>query len=119
MAIREYRKTGETVEWEYEAVQAYLIGKGYVIGPGGLGTALEVAADGTTNELVRLDIDANVPDATLKADLDAFTPAPNPERTARGYLRKRAKAILAKAPATRTQAENDLLAVCVLLRQDS
>lgn len=119
MAIREYRKAGETVEWDFEDVIAYLLGKGYVIGPAGLATALEVAADGTTGELVRLDIDANVPDATLTADLDAFVPAPNPERTARGYLRKRAKTILAKDPASRTVAERDLLAVIVVLRQDT
>jgi hypothetical protein len=110
VAIREYRRTGETAEWDAEDVAAYLAGKGYLIGPAGLGCG----QDG----LVRLDVDANIPDAVLKTDLDAYVPPPDPQRVARGYLIGRARAIRAKAPGTRTQAENDLLALLVVLRPD-
>lgn len=110
MARREYHRTGETVELDAEAVQSYLQGKGYIIGPGGVGTGL----DG----LIVADIDPNVPDATWTADLDAFVPAADPQRTARAYLIARGRAIKAKDPATRTVAERDLLALLVTMRQD-
>lgn len=112
MAIREYRRAGENAEWNVEEVRAYLAGKGYVFGPGGIGTGV----DG----LVRADIDANVPNETWTADLDAFTPSPDPVRIARNYLIGRYKAINPKTNQQRAQAtlnENDLLALLTLLRQ--
>lgn len=111
MARREYRKQGgEMAEWPASEVDAYLRGKGYLIGPGGVGTGV----DG----LVVADIDPNVPDATWKADMDAFQPSADPLRTARGYLIGRAREIKAKPQQQRAVTEKDLLAMIVLLRLD-
>lgn len=108
MAFFEYRRSGEAAGWDFEDVDAFLRARGFLVGPGGVGTGM----DGTA-ALVRADLDR---DPT--ADLDAYAPPPDPQRVARGYLIGRARAIRSKAPGARTQAENDLLAVLVTIRPD-
>lgn len=121
MAFKEYRRSGETAEWNVNEVEAYLRAQGFLIGPGGIATGLDVT-NGTPSAFVRADLDPNVPDATLTTALDAFVPSPDPVRVARGYLLTRYRAIKAKTVQQRAAAtlnENDLFALLTLLRQES
>lgn len=86
MAIRDYARTGQTAQWDYEEVGTYLTGQGFLIGPAGIGTALD--ADDPTTVRVRVDLDANVPQAAIDAALDAYVPVPDPVRTAQVDLRQ-------------------------------
>lgn len=117
MARREYRRPGETIEWNATEVEAYLRNAGFLLGPSGLGVGVE-AVDGVTSVVVSADLDANLPDATIAAALDRFTPTPDPQRTARGYLLGRMRTIKGKPAGQRSVAENDLLALLTVLRQD-
>lgn len=107
----ECRLDGEADAWNPGSVQSHLIGRGRTLGPGGIGIAVEEAADGTPTLLVRLDTDTNP-----TADLDTYAAPNSQNRQSWAYLADRVKAIRAKDPATRTVAERDLLAVASLLR---
>jgi hypothetical protein len=104
----EYRRPGEVVGWDFDDVTAFLVARGYRIGPGGVGTGVEGTA-----ALVRADLDRDP-----ATDLGAYAPPADPIRTARVYLRNRLAAIRATAPAQRTAGDRDLLAVLALLRED-
>lgn len=108
--IKVYRKPSD-VEWDFNDVAAHLRERGFLIGPAGIGTELE--AD---DVLVRVDVDANVPDDVLLAALDAYEPPADPVRQARAHLIKRGRAILAKEADKRTEAETDLLALLTLVQ---
>lgn len=85
--LREYERPNASGAWDFQAVADYLTGKGYLIGPAGIGTALDVV-DGVPTVLVRVDLDANVPEATLAADLDAYKPPPDPVAAAQVAVRR-------------------------------
>lgn len=114
MAFREYRRPTDC-EWNPEDLTAYLTGKGFMLGPGGVGTGIETAKDGSMVVLVRVDLDANLPADVVTKALDAYTPPADPLRTARVYLLKRAKELSAMKTKDRTQADNDLAAVLTVL----
>lgn len=114
MAIKQYTRANESGEWDFEQVGAFLTGLGFLIGPGGIGTAFDVVA-GVPTAIVRVDLDSNVPDAALAAALDIYVNPADPKRVARAYLIGRAKTIRQKQPANRTQAENDLMALLALI----
>lgn len=89
--IREYRRTGQDAQWDFQEVAEYLTGKGFVIGPAGVGTALDPADPGTV--LVRADLDANLPQAAIDAALDAYVASANPAHEVPVELRKALKAV--------------------------
>lgn len=115
MTFKEYRRAGVTAEPDVDAIEAYLRGLGFLIGPGGIGAGLETV-DGVSNLLVRIDVDANLPDKALTDALDAFTPADDPLRTARGYLVGRLATLQAKPVNQLTAIERDLLAILTVLK---
>lgn len=86
MPLRDFRLTNQTGAWDYQAVADHLAARGYQIGPGGIGTAID--PDDPTTVVVRVDLDPHVPDATIAADLDAFAPDLDPVATAQVDLRK-------------------------------
>lgn len=110
----ECRDPDEAESWNAAAVGAHLAVRGHALGPGGIGVG--IVDDGADDAvlLVRVDLPAGTNPA---ADLDAYAPPGSPQRAARLYLRGRAQAIRAKAPADRTTAERDLLAMATLLRR--
>jgi hypothetical protein len=117
MAFKEYKRATD-VSWDSEAIEVYLKENGFLIGPGGLATGIESTDDGM-NVVVRLDVDANLPDDILTAALDAYQPPADPKRIARGYLIRRSKTLSDKSPKDRTDAEKDVLAILVLLGQEA
>lgn len=104
------RKAGETDAWDTDAFVAHLRSRGVPIGPGGVGCGEDV-----TGPFVRVHLPTGY-DPT--ADVDTFSPPPNAYRTAVSYLKRRARTIKAIAPASRTTAEKDLLALLIVLRSD-
>lgn len=121
MTFKEYRRSGESAEWPVDDVESYLRGLGFLIGPGGIASGVDVV-NGTPSALIRVDLDANLPDEALTTALDAFTPSADPVRTARGYLLTRMRAMRAKTATQRQAAplnENDLFALLIVLKQDS
>jgi hypothetical protein len=115
MTFREYRRTNVTAEPDPNAIEAHLKARGFLIGPGGLGAGLDTA-NGTSTLLVRVDLDPNIPDQVITDALDAFTPADDPLRTARGYLLTRLAALQAKPLKDLTVVEKDLLAILTVLK---
>jgi hypothetical protein len=107
------QKAGEQDAWDTEALVAHLAARGVPIGPGGAG-----AGEDESGPFVRL----HLPDGyDPTADIDAFTPAPNPYLAAVSYLKRRGRTIRAKTPAQRQAAtlnENDLLALLTVFRAD-
>lgn len=113
MAFRDYNKPGETAAIPVDALSTYLLGKGYVFGPGGLGTGI----DG----LVRADIDANIPDEVWHADIDAYVVPADSQRAAQNYLIGRyrvMKPMTVQQRAAITLNGNDLVALVTFFRQD-
>lgn len=108
MTVYEYRRAGEVAGWDTDDVTAFLLGRGHVVGPGGVGCGV----DGTA-ALVRADLERDP-----SADLDAYVPPPDPVRAALKWLRQRTAAIRAKDPATWTVPEKDFMAIAAILRSD-
>lgn len=103
MAMREFRRTGQTTAWDWEALWAYLAAKGYVVGGGGLTTGLD--PDDATAVVVRADLDPHVPDATVQADLDAYVPPADPYAAAEVEYRLAIRAVRTADPQTTTAAQ--------------
>lgn len=117
--LQRYRKRGETGMWDFEHVLSHLSDRGVVVGPLGIVCNLEFDPDGV--QVATVGVDVEIDAATLATHLDAYSPLVDANRAAqvaRGYLKRRVRAIRTKAPATRTEAENDLLALCIVLRED-
>ncbi len=107
------RTTGETMPWDDRSLRGFLEGRGVPIGVGGIATGVDDAGP-----FVRCHLPTGY---SPVADLDAYAPPSNPERTARGYLRQRWVEIRGKTPAQRAAAtlnENDLYALLVMMRAD-
>lgn len=113
MAFREYTIPSDT-EWSPDGLADYLKENGFLFGPGGIATGVTSTDDGMA-VVVRLDVDANLPDEIVLSSLQAYEPPVDPLRIAKGYLMKRAKALRAIPSKDRTQSDNDLLAVIVVL----
>lgn len=101
MAIKEYTKTGEPALWKTQEVEAYLRGLGFLIGPSGIGAGTRTEGNDVV-VLVRVDLDANVPDAKLTEALDAFVPAPDPVAEAQMEIRQAVAELRATDEGTET-----------------
>lgn len=99
MAIKTYTKANETAQWSAAEVEAHLRALGFLIGPAGVGTAIDVA-NGVAEAVVRVDVDANIPQATLDAALDGFTPSDDPVASAQIALRVAAYRLRNATPET-------------------
>lgn len=107
-----YARTGETA-FDPDQVERFLLARGFLVGPGGVASGTSRDAQGQAVAWVRADLDRDP-----GADLDQYAPVSDPARQAVQYLAGRVRDIRATAPAQRTTAERDLLALVAVLRAD-